>query len=210
MSEKKGILTVISGFSGVGKGTIVNRLVQDYPQDYCLSVSVTTRSPRVGEKDGISYFFVSEEEFQKMIAERKLLEYAVYVDHYYGTPQDFVLKKLAEGVNVILEIEMQGALKVKEQFPQSLLIFVAPQRAQILADRLKGRGTETSEQIDKRLHRAVEETQYIPHYDYLVINDEIDRTVRQIHEIVTNEKSRVSRQDDFIQFLTADLKSFVG
>ena len=147
--KKQGILTIISGFSGVGKGTIVSRLLEKYPQDYCLSISATTRAPREGEKDGVNYFFVSKTDFEKMIREERLLEYARYVDNYYGTPKDFVLDQLAKGVHVILEIEMQGAKKIKAQYPQTLMIFVAPPKASDLKDRLMGRGTESQDALSQ-------------------------------------------------------------
>lgn len=205
--KKQGILTIISGFSGVGKGTIVNRLMEKYPQEYCLSISATTRQPRVGDVDGVNYFFVSREVFESMIREGRLLEYAQYVGNYYGTPKDFVVDKLNQGVNVILEIEMQGALKMKAQYPESLLIFVAPTKASDLEERLRGRGTETEEQIQNRLKRAAEEAVYMKDYEYVVVNDDVERAVSEIHEIITNEHDRVLRRMDFIDTLTSDLNA---
>ncbi len=207
--KKQGILTIISGFSGVGKGTIVNRLMEKYPAEYCLSISATTRAPRVGDVDGVNYFFLTREQFESMIESDELLEYAQYVNNYYGTPKKFVVDKLNEGINVILEIEMQGALKIKEQYPDTLLIFVAPEEASVLEARLRGRGTETEEQIINRLKRAAEEAVYMKDYEYIVINDELERAVDEIHQIITNEHDKVIRRKDFINNLSKDLSTFV-
>lgn len=203
----KGILLVISGFAGTGKGTLVSALLEKY-DNYALSVSATTRSPRQGEKDGVHYFFKTREEFQEMIRSEELIEYAQYVDNYYGTPRDYVEQKLAEGKDVILEIEMQGALKIKEKFPDTLLLFVVPPDADTLQKRLKGRGTETPEIIKKRLHRAIEETEYIFKYDYLVVNDQIDECVQKTHAIIQSEHFRVQRNEDFVKVLQEDMKKF--
>ena len=179
---KKGILTVISGFSGAGKGTIVHELVDRY--GYAVSISATTRDPRAGEQDGVHYFFKTKEEFEQMIADGALIEYASYVDNYYGTPKDYVMQKLEQGIDVILEIEMQGALKVKERFPEVSLIFITPPEASVLRERLEGRGTETQDVIEKRLARAAQECAYMDQYDYIVINDDLDVCVEQIHGLI--------------------------
>ena len=142
----KGVLLIISGPSGSGKGTIVEQFVSEL--GYCVSISATTRNPRPNEKDGIHYFFKTKEEFEKMIARDELIEYARYVENYYGTPKQYVMEQLEAGKDVILEIEIQGALKVKEKYPDTLLMFVTPPSAQVLKDRLVGRGTETAEVID--------------------------------------------------------------
>ena len=173
---------MISGFAGTGKGTLVSALLEKY-DNYALSVSATTRSPRPGEVDGVHYFFKTKEEFQEMIRAEELIEYAQYVENFYGTPRAYVEQKLAEGKDVILEIEMQGALKIKEKFPDTLLLFVVPPDADTLQKRLTGRGTETLDVIKKRLHRAVEETDYILKYDYLVVNDDIDECVEETHAV---------------------------
>ena len=152
----KGILVVVSGFSGAGKGTVMKRLLEKY-DDYALSVSVTTRAPRPGEEDGIAYFFRSREEFEQLIREDALIEYAQYVENYYGTPRSYVEEQLSAGRNVILEIEIQGAMKVKEKIPEALLVFVTPPTVAELEKRLKGRGTETDQVIADRLARAGEE-----------------------------------------------------
>ena len=153
--RSKGILLVISGFAGTGKGTLVQELLKRY-DNYALSVSATTRDPRPGEEDGVHYFFKTKEEFEQMIQEKKLIEYACYVGNYYGTPKEYVQEQLENGKDVILEIEIQGALKIKEQFPETLLLFMVPPSAQVLEDRLRGRGTETEEVVQIRLRRAVE------------------------------------------------------
>ncbi len=171
--NKKGILVVVSGFAGSGKGTLMKKLMTDY-DDYALSVSATTRLPRPGEVDGREYFFKTVEEFKKMIAEEEFIEYAQYVSNYYGTPKKYVKEQLNEGKDVILEIEIQGALQIKEKFPEALLLFVTPPSAEILKNRLIGRGTEEASVIQKRLERAREEAEGIEKYDYFVINDELD------------------------------------
>ena len=145
MSDQRGILAIISGFSGAGKGTVVKELLSTYAQEYCLSISATTRGPREGEIDGQHYFFLEKADFEQRIREERFLEYARYVDNYYGTPKDFVFDKLSQGISVVLEIEMQGALKVKERYPETVLIFVTPPTAEELEARLRGRGTETED-----------------------------------------------------------------
>ena len=152
--KRKGILIVISGFSGAGKGTLVKQLMKTY-DNYALSISMTTRSPRQGERDGVEYFFSTRENFEKKIAEDGLIEYAEYCGNYYGTPRSYVGQQLKEGKDVILEIEIQGALKVKEKLPETLLLFVTPPSAKVLKERLVGRGTETMEVIEQRMSRAV-------------------------------------------------------
>ena len=156
--NKKGILIILSGFSGVGKGTVVRRLLSDY-DNYALSISATTRKPREGEEDGVSYFFKSKEEFEQMIKEDSFIEHARYVENYYGTPKAYVQEQLDAGKDVILEIEIQGALKVKEKYPDALMLFLVPPDAQTLKERLVGRGTETADVIHDRLERAAQEAQ---------------------------------------------------
>ena len=200
----QGILVVVSGFSGAGKGTLMKELLKQY-DNYALSVSATTRQPREGEKDGEDYFFVSREYFQQMIEEGRLVEYAQYVNHYYGTPRDYVEKKMAEGKDVILEIEIQGALKVKKRFPDALLIFVTPPSAGELRRRLVGRGTETIEVINARLRRAAEEASGMEAYDYLLINDEIDACVEQMHQLITLQHSKTCYHLDFLSRMREEL-----
>jgi guanylate kinase len=180
--KDKGILMVISGPSGSGKGTVVKELVKE--EDFALSISATTRKPRIGEKDGVEYFFKSEEEFKQMINDGKLLEWANFVGHYYGTPKDYVLSKLNEGKSIVLEIEVQGAEQIKKIYPDTVLIFLVPPSRAELEKRLIGRGTEDIETIKKRIKRSVEEIKLIDKYDYVVINDEVENAVRKIKEIV--------------------------
>ncbi len=203
MNTPKGILTVISGFSGAGKGTMVNRLLEKYPMQYALSISATTRTPRSGEEDGREYFFRSVECFEQMIREDELLEYAKYVNNYYGTPKSYVMEQLEKGRDVILEIEIQGALKIKEKYPDTLLLFVTPPNFEELRRRLIGRGTETAEVIHDRLCRASEECEGVEAYDYLLINDDLEESVDQLHAILQNEHTRILRQRDFL----ADFKT---
>lgn len=179
---ERGILTVISGFSGAGKGTIMRELIQRY--DYFLSVSATTRSPRAGEIDGKDYYFHTKEQFQQMINEGALIEWAEYVGNFYGTPKKHVEEQLAQGRDVLLEIEMQGGMLVKEQFPDALLIFISPPSASVLRERLMGRGTESSEEIEKRLLRAVDEVKYMKDYDYIIVNDELEDAIKKINDLI--------------------------
>lgn len=208
MNGKKGILIVVSGFSGAGKGTIMGRLLKDYPDTYALSISATTRSPRPGETHGKEYFFVSEEEFKAMAGEGALLEHAQYVNHYYGTPKGYVLEQLEAGKDVILEIEIQGALKVKEAYPDTLLLFVMPPSAAELKSRLSGRGTEPQEIVESRLSRAWQEAQGVENYDYLIVNDDLEECVGNVHAIIQNEHARVARNHTLIEKIRAELRSF--
>lgn len=193
---KKGVLTVISGFSGAGKGTIMKKLIAEYP--YFLSTSATTRAPREGERDGVEYYFHTREEFEQMIAGGELIEWAEYVGNYYGTPKKAVEQQLAEGKNVLLEIEMQGGMLVKKQFPEAVMIFIAPPSAEILKERLIGRKTESEEEISRRLKRAAEETIYMDKYEYIVINDKLEEAVKQVHSIIENESCKPIYQAEFI------------
>ena len=163
-----GKLVVFSGFSGSGKGTIMKELMAKHGDDYALSVSATTRGPRPGEEHGREYFFISEEEFEQMIKADGLLEYARYVDHYYGTPKSYVNEQLSAGKNVILEIESVGALNVKKIFPEAVLVFITPPDADELEKRLRGRGTEDEETIIARLRKAAKESEGVEKYDYIV------------------------------------------
>ncbi|MCI9618656.1 MAG: guanylate kinase [Dorea sp.] len=204
MSER-GILIVVSGFSGAGKGTIMKEIMRRY-DNYALSISATTRKPRPGEEEGREYFFKTVEEFEKMIAKDELIEYARYVDNYYGTPRAYVEEQLEAGKDVILEIEIQGALKVKENFPQTLLLFVTPPTAGELRERLKGRGTETEDVIDFRMNRAKEEALGMDRYDYLLINDMVDECVEEMHQIIRGEHRRSYRNMAFIERMKEELK----
>lgn len=203
--KERGILIVVSGFSGAGKGTIMKEIMSQY-DNYALSISATTRGPRPGEEDGREYFFKTVEEFEKMIAKDELIEYARYVDNYYGTPRAYVEEQLEAGKDVILEIEIQGALKVKEKFPETLLLFVTPPSAKELRDRLVGRGTETMEVIDFRMNRAKEEAEGMDKYDYLIINDVLQDCVEEMHRIIQGEHRRSYRNTEFIEHMKAELK----
>ncbi|MCR1839137.1 guanylate kinase [Murimonas intestini] len=205
--SRKGILMVLSGFSGAGKGTLVKGLLERY-DNYALSVSATTRKPRAGEEDGKAYFFKTVEEFENMIEEDSFIEYAKYVDNYYGTPKEYVQKKLDEGKDVILEIEIQGALKVKKAYPDTLLLFVMPPSAALLRERLTGRGTESEDVIASRLARAVQEAEGIEEYDYLVINDDLDTCIRELHGIIQSEHCSVERNQEIIGQMRRELKAF--
>ena len=205
--RRKGILIVVSGFSGVGKGTLMKQLVHSY-DNYALSVSMTTRQPRPGESDGKEYFFVSREVFEKTIAENGLIEYANYCGNYYGTPKEYVEKQVEKGKDVILEIEIQGALKVREQFPTALLLFVMPPSAQELKKRLEGRGTETKEVIDKRLKRATEEAEGIENYDFIVINDKLEECVKEMHGLILAAHETPDRNQEFIDNMRKELENF--
>ena len=202
----KGILIVVSGFAGAGKGTIMNRLISEYP-DYALSVSATSRSPRPGEQEGVNYFFKTREEFEDMIGKDEFLEYAEYVGNYYGTPRAFVDRKLNEGKNVLLEIEIQGAMQIKEKYPEALLVFVMPPSARELKDRLTKRGTETEDVIEKRMKRAVSESEGIENYDYIVINEDVDKCTALLHNIIQSAACTPSRRKDFIEKIRTDLRN---
>ena len=200
----QGILVVVSGFSGAGKGTLMKELLKRY-DNYALSISATTRAPREGETDGKEYFFVTKEQFEKMRDERKLIEYAQYVNNYYGTPKEYVEQKMAEGKDVILEIEIQGALKVKKRFPDELQLNVTPPTAEELRRRLVGRGTETLEVINARLARAAEEASGMEAYDYLLINDDLDRCVEEMHQLIQLQHRKTSYHLDFLSKMREDL-----
>ena len=205
--KERGVLVIVSGFSGAGKGTVMKALMGKY-DNYALSISATTRAPRTGEENGREYFFKSVEEFEKMIAQDQLIEYANYVGNYYGTPKAYVESKLDEGKDVILEIELQGAMKVKEKMPDTVLIFITPPTAEELKKRLVGRGTEDEATINARLRRASEEAGYMEKYDYLLINDDLDTCVRELHELIQSEHWKVSRNIDRINFIREDVKIF--
>ena len=205
--NRKGILIIVSGFSGAGKGTIMKELTSRYEQ-YALSVSATTRAPRPGEEDGVAYFFRTKKEFEQMIEDGALIEYARYVDNYYGTPKAYVEEQLAAGHDVILEIEIQGARKIKEQYPDAVLLFVTTNDAQTLKDRLTGRGTESEDVIRNRLLRAAQEAEGIEEYDYLVVNDVLEECVEQVHGIIDSEHQRIVRHKEKISKIREELKAF--
>lgn len=202
--KDRGILIVVSGFSGSGKGTIMKELLKRY-DNYALSVSATTRAPREGEAEGREYFFKTVQDFEKMIAKEELIEYARYVDNYYGTPRAYVEEQISEGKDVILEIEIQGALKVKKKFPETVLLFVMPPSAAVLKERLAGRGTETEDVINFRMKRACEEAEGMDRYDYLVINDELLPCVEQVHQIIRGEHKKTFRNQKLIENIRKEL-----
>ena len=208
IQKSKGILIVLSGFSGSGKGTIMKELMKKYSDQYALSISATTRSPRPGETDGVEYFFRTKEQFEKMIADDELIEYAKYVDNYYGTPKAYVEEQLAAGKDVILEIEIQGALKIKKKFPEAVLIFVTPPSAGELRNRLAGRGTETPEKIAARLSRAAEESKQMDDYDFILVNDEVDRCVEKMHALIQAMHARTENHKSLIEKIKEEMKQF--
>lgn len=202
---KKGLLIIISGFSGTGKGTAIKKLLELYPNDYCLSISATTRNPREGEVHGREYFFKTKEDFEEMIMKQELIEYTQYVDNYYGTPKEYVEDQMDAGHNIILEIEIDGALNVKKLYPDALLIFLLPPSIKELEKRLRERGTESEDVIADRIKRASEESKVIREYDYVVVNDIIDDCVSTIHNIVEIEGLKVYRQEEVIHNIEQEL-----
>ena len=209
MMKQQGILAVVSGFSGAGKGTIMKALLGKY-DNYALSISATTRKPREGEVHGREYFFLSVDEFEKMIEEDQFIEHARYVSNYYGTPRSYVEEKMAEGKDVILEIEIQGALKVKEKFPETLLVFVVPPSAEELKNRLVGRGTETMEVIESRMDRALEEAEEMEAYDYILVNETVDKAVEDLHNLIQSQHMKASGNQELIKKTKEELHMIVG
>ncbi|MCQ2521630.1 MAG: guanylate kinase [Lachnospiraceae bacterium] len=202
---REGILVVISGFAGTGKGTVVKKLVESY-DNYALSVSMTTRNPRPGEVEGKSYFFVDKETFEKKIQEDGFIEHACYCENYYGTPRAYVEQQMQEGKDVILEIEIQGALQIKKMFPNALLLFMMAPSAKVLHERLVGRGTETPEVVAKRMKRASEEAAGIENYDFILINDEVDKCVQQARNVIESAHLTPGRNIKFIEKTREDLQ----
>lgn len=194
--NKKGVLIVISGFSGVGKGTVVKKLIEKY--HYSLSVSATTRAPRPGEVDGKDYYFKSVEEFRNLIDYNGFIEWAQYVENYYGTPRKYVEDELEQGHNVILEIEVQGAMHIKEQYPDAVLIFLTAPDGRSLKTRLEGRGTEEPKIIAKRLKRAYEETDDMKYYDYLVVNNDLETCVDNVNAVIVAEGFKTGNNKEYI------------
>lgn len=211
-SERKGKLAVISGFSGAGKGTIMDRLVAE-KKDYVLSVSMTTRKPRKGEREGISYFFVTKEEFIRKMDEDKILEHNIYNGNYYGTPREFVDRNLAEGRNVLLEIDVNGGEQILGKYPDAVLIFVVTPSAEVLEQRLEGRGTEESAVVTQRLRVALEEIKKIPEYRYLIVNDDLEKAVQEIDMLIRKEpENPVSdeRRSEFTGRFERELENIIA
>lgn len=201
-----GLLIVMSGFSGAGKGTLMKRLMNDY-DNYAFSVSMTTRAMREGEVEGKDYFFVTKERFEEEIKNDGLVEHAVYCDNYYGTPKAYVDAQLKAGKNVILDIEVQGAMQIKKKFPNALLIFVIPPSIEVLMKRLRARGTESEETIQKRITQAKKEAEVIESYEYIVINDDLDTAVSQMHDIIMSARFTPARRTEFIDKVRNELKN---
>ena len=203
----QGSLVVVSGFSGAGKGTVMKRLLEKY-DNYALSVSATTRQPREGEQEGVSYFFKTPDAFSDMIAKGELIEYANYCGNFYGTPKSYVEQQLRAGKDVLLEIEVQGALKVKAQIPDAVLVFITPPSMSELEARLRGRQTETEAVIAKRMARAKEEAGIMEQYDYLVVNDVLETCVEELHGLIQKQHDRISQQKAFIDKIRQELSIY--
>jgi guanylate kinase len=206
--KKTGKLVIISGFSGVGKGTVVQQLIGN-ADHYALSVSMTTRQPRENEKHGVHYYFVKDEVFEDMIEKNGFLEHAGYVGNYYGTPRAFVEENREKGIDVILEIEVQGALQVKRRHPEAIMIFITTPNAREMERRLTNRKTDSYEKITSRMERAVVEAEHMKEYDYVVINDILDDCVRTIEEIIVNEPAGPRYDPKFKERFVQSLKEII-
>ncbi|MGN0785343.1 MAG: guanylate kinase [Candidatus Aphodomorpha sp.] len=199
--HRKGLLLVVSGPAGVGKGTI-DRVLLERNTNMRLSVSATTRAPRPGEIDGVHYFFISDDKFKEMVENNEFLEYMhVFNLHYYGTPRSFVEEEIAMGHDVLLEIDVQGAMRVREAYPSAVLVFIAPPSMGKLKSRLVGRGTETPEVIERRFQTAFSELEYMKKYDYIVVNDVLDVAISHMEHIIDAEKCRSERNDELVNKL---------
>lgn len=207
MFKQKGILFVLSGPAGVGKGTVRKRLFEKETH-LKYSVSATTRNMRPGEKEGIDYFYKSRAQFEQMIEQNELLEYAQYVDNYYGTPKQYVIDELERGNDVFLEIEVQGAMQVKENFPEGVFIFLFPPSLEELKNRIVNRGTETNEVILQRLQEARKEIEMMREYDYVVVNDNVDRAVTKVKSIIVSEHCKRERiENEYNKILEDDFNA---
>ncbi|SRR5690606_1483982 len=204
LDKRKGILFVLSGPAGVGKGTVRKRLFETDGVNLKYSVSATTRQMRPGEKEGVDYFYKTKEQFEQMIERGELLEYAKYVDNYYGTPKQYVLDQLAQGNDVFLEIEVQGAMQVKRNFPDGVFIFLTPPSLTELKNRIVNRGTETNDVIRERLNEARKEIEMMREYDYVVVNDDVDEAVKKVKSIIISEHCRRERFEKEYKMLLED------
>ena len=200
MENKKGLLIVVSGPSGAGKGTILAHTVKQYP-NLKYSVSVTTRAPRVGEVDGVNYYFKTVEEFNEMLKNDAFLEHQKVYDNYYGTPVDKVKEQLGEGYDVVLEIDVKGALDVKNRYPEAVMIFISPSKRSTIEERLRGRSTESEEQLKLRTDSAIEEIKQAVFYDYIVVNEDAKQGAMDIISIIEAEKCKVKNNKKFIDNL---------
>ncbi|WP_099974912.1 guanylate kinase [Lactobacillus terrae] len=202
--SSKGMLIVLSGPSGVGKGTVRQAMLEKSSVQFDYSISMTTRNMRPGEQDGVDYYFRTKEEFENEIKNDGMLEYANYVGNYYGTPLKYVNEKLQAGIDVLLEIEVNGAMQVREKMPDGVYIFLTPPDLSSLRDRITGRGTDDSATIDRRMETAKSEIEMMKHYDYAVVNDEIPLAVEKIEEIIRSEHLRVPRVIDKYKKIIGD------
>lgn len=204
LDKRMGILFVLSGPAGVGKGTVRKRLFETDGVNLKYSVSATTRQMRPGEKEGVDYFYKTKEQFEQMIERGELLEYAKYVDNYYGTPKQYVLDQLAQGNDVFLEIEVQGAMQVKRNFPDGVFIFLTPPSLTELKNRIVNRGTEKNDVIRERLNEARKEIEMMREYDYVVVNDDVDEAVKKVKSIIISEHCRRERFEKEYKMLLED------
>ena len=206
--EQKGSLVVISGFSGVGKGTVIRKLME-LSDTYALSVSATTRAPRDEEQHGREYYFINEQQFNDMIRNHELIEFACYCDHYYGTPRSFVEQQMSLGKDVILEIEIQGAGLIRRQYPDALLVFIMPPSGEELRRRLSARGSEKEHVIRQRLERAAREAENIEDYSYVFVNDDADECASKLHSLIQAQRSRLDRNTEMIRRVRGELIDFL-
>ena len=206
--KEQGVLAVVSGFSGAGKGTVMKALLEKY-DNYALSISATTRGPRPGEQDGREYFFVTNEAFEDMIRKDLLIEHAKYVNNYYGTPKSYVEAQMADGKDVILEIEIQGALEIKKKYPDALLIFIVPPTAKELKNRLVGRGTESEAVIENRLKRAFEESEEMDSYEYILVNESVEECMENLNSLIRSQHFKISKNKERIVRIKEELKELV-
>lgn len=195
---EEGLLVVVSGPSGCGKGTICKELLRRN-KDIIISISATTRKPRNGEVEGVNYFFIDKERFDAMVQNDEFIEYANVHGNFYGTPKKFVLDKLKNGESILFEIDVQGAIQIKKMYPKAVLIFIAPPSMEELKNRIVGRGTESKSDIEKRYENAFKELEYIKEYEYMVINDEVMNAVEKIESVIMAEKCKTIRQKELIK-----------